>query len=332
MGWFWNSAPSGDAYDSLDSRTKDLLNSEAPPAQLPSAPSPGPSTTTSASPPKTYRERLGLNDPSQPPTSTPASPQTPATTQSAPSAPPQSLYPDGRYAHLWATYRPPSDASTGTASQDQLTNILSSYSTRRAEVSRAALENCVEEHIAENECFASGTLMKKMKGCREESTTFSRCYTLQARFLKAMGYMDLEIDRDGRGEERREGMRARADEIWGEVRRREKAEKEGRGREEGPLRVGWVEVEGGEEERVEKLLSWFKEDKRNEIREQIRKLRPSQRELELELRIAEAKADAGYGVEVGKYFEQEREDRRARQKKGQSTLGDWLKWMGGWSQ
>ncbi|KAG8625100.1 hypothetical protein KVT40_006851 [Elsinoe batatas] len=333
MGWLWNSKPSDDGYDILDAKTKALLDKEAPKPQ--SSPPPAIASQTAQPPPKSYSERVGLTNPLDKPTSPSSSESDTSLT-----VPPQSLYQDGRYSHLWKTYTPSTSAPSPTASQDQLTNLLSSYSSRRAAVSRAALENCVEEHIAENECFSSGNLAQKMRGCRDESKTFSKCYTLQARFLKAMGYMDLRLDEDGRGDERREAMQARADGIWQEVRRREELEKMAKkeGREMpvfGELEVPWRgEVGSGKssEERQEEMLAWFKEERRELVREELKKVPEGERELELRLRIAETKADVGYGEAVGRFFEQEKEDRRARKEKGNTTLGDWLKWMGGWSQ
>ncbi|TKX21036.1 hypothetical protein C1H76_6576 [Elsinoe australis] len=326
MGWLWSTRPTADGLDGLDAQTRAALDREAPspqpaPTPTPSEPSPPPAS-------QTYRQRLGLEGP---PDSSPAAIASSPDPTSSPSAPPQSLYPDGRYTHLWSTYTPPREAQHSTASQDQLTSLLTSYQTRRAEVSRAALENCVLEHIAENECFASGSLSQKMRGCREESKRFNRCYSLQARFLKAMGYMDLEVDRDGKGEERREQMRSRADGIWVEVRRREeegkRAKREGREAPEfGPLRLG-VKGEGTEEE----MLRYFGE-RGERVREELKGLGREEREMELRLRVAEAKADEGYGVQVGRFFEQEKVDRRGRKEQGTSTLGDWLKWLGGWSQ
>lgn len=143
--------------------------------------------------------------------------------------------------------------------------------------------------------------------------------------------MDLEVDRDGKGEERREQMRSRADGIWVEVRRREeegkRAKREGREAPEfGPLRLG-VKGEGTEEE----MLRYFGE-RGERVREELKGLGREEREMELRLRVAEAKADEGYGVQVGRFFEQEKVDRRGRKEQGTSTLGDWLKWLGGWSQ
>ncbi|KAF4549683.1 Hypothetical protein D9617_20g027390 [Elsinoe fawcettii] len=337
MGWLWDSKPSGDTYDALDAKTKALLDNEAP-KPVPSSPSP----PRSQAPPSTpsYGERVGLANPLAQPVS--QSSNTQNESSDSLSVPPQSLYQDGRYAHLWKSYTPSTAAPSSTQSQDQLTSLLTSYSSRRAAVSRAALENCVEEHIAENECFSSGSLSQKMRGCRDESRRFSKCYTLQARFLKAMGYMDLRLDEDGNGDMRREQMQARADGIWQEVVRREdeeaKAKKEGRKRPVfGELEVPWrtgekVERVKSSEERQEEMLRWFKEERREAMKEELKKLPEGERELELRLRVAEAKADAGYGEAVAGFFEKEKEDRRMRKEQGRTTLGDWLKWMGGWSQ
>lgn len=180
-----------------------------------------------------------------------------------------------------------------------------------------------------------------MGACRKESRRFARCFDLQTRLLKALGYMDFNV-----GEQQREVMRTRADEVWSEICRREDetllAEKEGREKPVFGALPGarWVKrpavavavEEGDAEGREKRLLALFTEQKREEMEKRLAKLPLPERELEIRLEIAEAEVHRGYGDEVGRYVEMEKEERRQRREEGKSTLGDWLKSVGGWSQ
>ncbi|KAF2148744.1 hypothetical protein K461DRAFT_52276 [Myriangium duriaei CBS 260.36] len=360
MGWFWNSPSTDkDAFSSLDPKLKAYLDKSTSEQQQQQQRQQQPSPSSQPSQQKSFSEKLGLSSasPSTPPPPPAPSPQpAPTSTTSTPSVPAQSLYQDGRYAHLWSTYTPPPTSPT-PSSQDALQSLLSTYSARRSAISRAALENCVEEHLAENACFTSGTLAKKLGACRKESRRFARCYELQARMLRGMGWMDVEMVglTEEEGARRREAMQMRADEVWTEICRREdeteRARKEGRKEPEfGPLDVGrggqWVkkgwkkeeerrrreEGEKRQEERERELLEVFTAEKRAELETRLAKLPAAERELELRLEIAEAEVHRGYGRKVGEYIEKEKEERRERREKGESTIGDWLKSMGGWSQ
>ncbi|KAI9768052.1 MAG: hypothetical protein M1839_004212 [Geoglossum umbratile] len=186
MGWFWGSSDekgtdnSKDAIGKLDPSLRDFLQKESPAKYGPAAP-----------PPAT------LSGGSEPHTDPPPSPQTtkqPEATEtsagSTPLVPSQSLYADGRYAHLWKTYRPLSDIeNSNKTEQDKLLDVLESHKYRKAEIGRAALENCAFEQWEVNDCFRSGGWVSRMTMCRKENHRLDRCYTMQAKFLKALGYL-----------------------------------------------------------------------------------------------------------------------------------------------
>lgn len=261
-----------------------------------------------------------------------------------------SLYPDGRYAHLWRTYQSPSSLFTSdptTQARDDVSAAIATFRARKSDVGAAALGNCIMERLAEDECFSSGTLMRKLGGCRPESRAFSRCFELQARLLRGLGYMSHQPGLQG--DEVRERMRMRADEIWTEVRRRE-GEVE-RAKQEGmvepvfpPLRhLGreWikkteeqkeVEARRWDRETEEAVLGRFNEAMQAALRERIKGLPAHERELEVKLELAEAESHLEYGKLVADYYRVEAEERRARKAQGQSTLGDWLKGFGNWTQ
>lgn len=94
--------------------------------------------------------------------------------------PPESLYQDGRYAHLWKTYRPQSviDAETKT-DQEKLHDVLDAFKDRKHAIGAAALENCAEEQLDWSDCMRSGSMQARMFMCRDEVRKFERCYNMQ---------------------------------------------------------------------------------------------------------------------------------------------------------
>lgn len=171
MGWFWErSAPAsnGDPLRDLDPSLRDFLDKESPVKYKPAAPSTPPtSTTTSAT---------ELN----------ASPLP----SSTPIVPKQSLYQDGRYAHLWKDYRPQVEIEAEAKSeQEKLSDVLEGYKERKVQIATAAVENCSFEQEAIDNCFDHGPYMDRLLMCRPENRAFERCYVMQSRFLKALGFM-----------------------------------------------------------------------------------------------------------------------------------------------
>ncbi|KAL2050698.1 hypothetical protein ABVK25_009085 [Lepraria finkii] len=204
MGWFWNKSSSQNPTDTdplrdLDPSLRDFLSKESPVKYKP-APTPPPSpstqtTTTSSSPP--------VNS-----------------TSDTPQKSPESLYQDGRFAHLWSTYRPLAVIENETKSdQERLSDVLEGYKERKAQIGRAAVENCVEEQIRLNDCYEHGSWRDRIMMCRTESKAFERCYIMQSRFLKALGYLSTydrpsEID---------ESIQMHADTLYHRMLAQEKA-------------------------------------------------------------------------------------------------------------
>lgn len=168
MGWFSSSSSSNppstnsDPLRDLDPKLRDFLEKESPvkyKTSSPPLPAPQPTTTSSSA------------------QTSPRS--TPSTTTS--SVPPQSLFPDGRYADLWSTYKPLSDIENSTKTdQERLLDVLDGYKQRKADIGRAALENCALEQSAISDCYASGSMRARMTLCRAENRAFERCYLMQS--------------------------------------------------------------------------------------------------------------------------------------------------------
>ena len=163
MGWLWDSnsqkdaSASTDPFRDLDPSLRDFLEKESPVKYKPATSPPSPSTS-------------------------PAQAVTAASETSPPSpaVPSASLYPDGRYAHLWKTYKPLSEVENATKTdQERLLDILHGYKERKAHIARTALENCSLEQLEVNDCFNGGGLKARMTMCRAENRKFERCYLSQ---------------------------------------------------------------------------------------------------------------------------------------------------------
>lgn len=95
--------------------------------------------------------------------------------------PAQSLYRDGRYAHLWKTYRPLVDIENETKSdEEKLRDVLEAYKGRKAAIGGAALENCADEQMEWSNCMRGGSMYARMTMCRDEVRKFERCYNMQS--------------------------------------------------------------------------------------------------------------------------------------------------------
>lgn len=95
--------------------------------------------------------------------------------------PRESLYQDGRYAHLWKTYRPLAEVESETKSDhEKLQDVLDAFKNRKAAIGTAALENCADEQLDWNNCMKSGSLGARMTMCRDEVRKFERCYNMQS--------------------------------------------------------------------------------------------------------------------------------------------------------
>lgn len=171
MGWLWgssndakSSSPSGgDPLRHLDPSLRDFLKKESPVKYSDSNP-PAPKQ-----PAPTPQIQAQVSQPQS------------TASDTKPSVPSQSLYQDGRYAHLWATYQPQAVFEAEAKSDaDKINDVIEGYKHRKAEIGRAALENCSLEQWEVNECFKNGGVTARMTMCRAENRKFERCYLMQA--------------------------------------------------------------------------------------------------------------------------------------------------------
>jgi len=93
----------------------------------------------------------------------------------------ESLFQDGRYAHIWKHYRPLAEIENENKSdQEKILDVIEGYKYRKAEIGRAAVENCALEQWDVNECFKTGGFASRMTMCRAENRKFERCFLMQS--------------------------------------------------------------------------------------------------------------------------------------------------------
>lgn len=327
MGWLWGNNESSEAKDKLDPSLRDFLQSEAPTGPKPALPSrPKPTSTEVAKTPS--RE--------EPAEST------------RPAVPPESQFQDGRYAHLWKNYTPQQkllDQSKGE--QDKLKDIVDAYNDRRAEIGRVAMENCALEYIEQFECMKNPSFKQAITVCRDETRKFNRCYDLQAKFLKALGFLSMER----RSPEEDEKIQMHADKLYQQLMEQEaqiaKAKEEGLpipqfdsvlskrniaqamgGKPPRFTQPG--ATNSGEIDEDNEVWSHIKPDKRAEYEQKLAELPEEDREIERKALVAELRAQTGIAKKVEETFVEERINRLKRREAGQSTIGDVIKRLWGW--
>lgn len=345
MGWFgsWLGASdsTSDPYNKLDPRLRDFLEKESPshqagsPADSPSRSVPESQSTDAA--PDTYRSQLGFKSAGL------GFKNQDSTTDERASVPTESLFQDGRYAHLWKNYRPQTEVEgAGKTDQDRLADVITEYKNRKADIGRAALENCVEYQLAERDCLTNGSLWKKMSMCRSESKEFNRCYTMQARFLSALGYLSAQ-----QSAEEEEKIQMHSDKLYHEMLGRERVQQEAadQGREEqklpsliDPERTmealgpdsSWARSrQRALEMGISTNLSSYTPEKQEEIKKRIEGLPPREKELELQLIAAEARSQMEYAERIAANMEAEKRHREERRDRGKETIGDTLRRLWG---
>jgi hypothetical protein len=322
MGWLWGSADRSSANDNLDPSLRDFLQQEAPTGPKPSLPAkPAP----------------------------PAPPAQNATPQeyTAPAVPPQSQFQDGRYAHLWKNYTPQNVLDDrGKTEQDKLRDIVDAFNDRKAAIGRAALENCALEYMAQYECFQNPGIVSTMTLCRAESKTFNRCYDIQAKFLKALGFLTM----DARSPEQDEMMQMHADKLYQQLKEQEalieKAKQDGRpiptfesvlSRHNVARAVAGKKLsshptaqQSTDRDDEEDIWSQIKQSSRDEYEKKLAELPQEDQDIERKALLGELRAQARMSKKVEGTFVEERINRMKRREAGQETIGDTIKRLWGW--
>ena len=162
MGWFSGSDDNDkskesnkDPFKDLDPTLKEFLEKESPVSYKPDPPPP---PIPAPAPQQTVKAGAPPENPSRA----------------------QSLFKDGRYDHLWKTYKPLSEVDAANKTdQEKLLDVLEGYKDRKAAIGAAALENCALENMAISDCFRHGGWGKRFTMCRKETQNLERCYVMQ---------------------------------------------------------------------------------------------------------------------------------------------------------
>ncbi|OCK84303.1 hypothetical protein K432DRAFT_378708 [Lepidopterella palustris CBS 459.81] len=330
MGW-WSSSSDKDAVDKLDPSLREFLDKES---SVEYTPRPPPQTPKPVTP---Y---------TQPPQQAQPSQKSPPADDFTPKVPPQSLFPDGRYAHLWKTYEPQSAIEArGKTDQEKLADIVDTYNDRKSNIGRIAQENCAVEHMAIQDCLKAGKFSKLMMLCREENQAFNRCYELQSKFLKALGYLTM-VNRPQAEDEK---IQMHADSLYRKMLKQEEmieeAKKEGRPMPEfksviskenisaamaGKLLIDDPSSLSDSPAEEPDLWKGVSQNTRDEYDKKLEKLTPIQREIEKRAVEGEIAATRLYGKKIEEAFVEERIHRLKRKEDGKETIGDVLKRWWGW--
>ncbi|KAK7518927.1 uncharacterized protein IWZ02DRAFT_375385 [Phyllosticta citriasiana] len=315
MGWF--SGSSGDPFKDLDPQLKDFLDKEvshfrAGPPEVakppPKAPEPTPQTTTESKVPR------------------------------------ESLYQDGRYAHLWKNYRPMSEVDAGFATErEQMSEMSATLKDQVSAAKKAAMENCSVEDMAISECYRSGTYMDRMMMCRKENKAFNRCWTMQTQFLKALGYLGVA----GRDPEMEEKVQMHADRLYQQMLEQERLIKEAKAKGEQPPEfdslLGQNNVSATREAAYSKARALNAEAQSQHASIMKKKMEEQQEEKEAQrkrieeqrLEFRAIKAEIAQRQEIASnsiaLIEKQKANMAARREAGQETFGDRVKRLwGGW--
>lgn len=181
MGWLWGDSNKDDPVKKLSPELKEFLEKETPAKYVPTEP---------AQPTQKPSEKtVDSYDQAAPSDS------------SKPLVPSASLFPDGRYAHLWKTYKPLEEVEGNPITGAQ--RVVEKFKERKDAVHQAAMENCALEHEALTNCFQTGDLQQRVWSritmCSEANSKFSRCFTTQAvsslfHFLFPISHLPLYAD------------------------------------------------------------------------------------------------------------------------------------------
>ncbi|KAL2755105.1 hypothetical protein ACRALDRAFT_1082650 [Sodiomyces alcalophilus JCM 7366] len=297
MGWldsWWSdSTKSSDPLASVDPKLREFLKRESPVKYDEPTPDTAPSQA-------------------QPPSSAAA----PATAEPAvkPLVPKESLFQDGRYGHLWKNYKSLGEVEAETKTDhEKLMDVLEGYKARKHTIGKAALENCAIQQEEWISCMKSGAWEDRLQMCRKQVQRFEKCYTMQTRLLKALGYGSVM----GRPPEVEEDIQMHADTMYQRVLEQEQAitDAKGQGRPLSDLQTVFPKPEatGMIEPGAELRKTW---------EEKLQSLPPEERASEEAALRADFQAKAIVARDVQKLWDAQAEERKAREAEGKTTMLD----------
>lgn len=230
--------------------------------------------------------------------------------------PSASLYQDGRYAHIWKNYRPLAEVEEETSTDhDKLMSVLEGYKERKAAIARAGLENCAPQQEEWINCMKSGSWEDQLQMCRHQVRRFERCYTMQSRFLRALGYGSVA----GRPGEVDEDIQLHADALFQRMLQHE-AEVE-KAKENGTL-IPTFDPSLPKTTATSASTIKPSDELQKQWKEKLDQLPEDERAAEEAALRADLQAKADVAANVKKIWDAKREEREVRRAEGQATFSD----------
>ncbi|KAI0505662.1 hypothetical protein F5B22DRAFT_626774 [Xylaria bambusicola] len=236
---------------------------------------------------------------------------------SKPAVPKESQFQDGRYAHLWKSYRSLAEVEAETKTDhEKLMDILEGYKERKAQIGRAALENCALEQVDWRTCMTNPSMSERLTMCRDQVKKFERCYMTQTRLLKALGYLST-LDQSPQTEE---DIQMHADALYHRMLKQEAemetAKKEGRPI---PKFAPLVPRSMANATTPEPELTL---EQHETLKARLEKVAEEDRAAEEEAYKGELRAKAEVASKVEGLWKQQERDRQMRKQKGEETMWD----------
>ncbi|KAK6074201.1 autophagy protein [Seiridium cupressi] len=303
MGWWhslWGSNTTDDPLQKLDPKLREYLEKESPVKYMPSQPPSQSQTkpTTSLSP----HELQSLQ----------------SEQEQQPSVPRESQFQDGRYAHLWKSYKPLAQIEAETKSdQEKIMDVLEGYKERKSQIGKAALENCALEQVDWRQCMSNPNITERFTMCRAEIKKFERCYNMQTRLLKALGYLSTA----DRSPEVEEDIQMHADGLYHKYLQQE-AEIEAAKAEGRPVPKFAPLVPKKPVVAIAAPETELNLEQQALLKTRLEKVAEEDRPAEEQAFRAELRAKAELNTRIKGIWDQQAEERRARQESGQATTWD----------
>ncbi|KAI1409013.1 hypothetical protein F5Y13DRAFT_171325 [Hypoxylon sp. FL1857] len=242
-----------------------------------------------------------------------------------PVVPRESQFQDGRYAHLWKTYKPLAEIEAETKSDhEKLMDVLEAYKERKNQIGKAALENCALEQLDWRQCMTNPSLSERMTMCRDQIKKFERCYMTQTRLLKALGYLSTY----DRSPEVEEDIQLHADTLYHRMLSQEAeiaaARKEGRPIPKFPPLIPRVSVAAEPQKQQPQQEEELTQEQRSTLKERLKKVAEEDQAAEEEAYRAELRAKAEVASRVQDLWNKQERDRQKRKERGEETLWDRL--------
>ncbi|KAI0895801.1 hypothetical protein F4806DRAFT_468094 [Annulohypoxylon nitens] len=306
MGWWdslWSSNTTDDPLRSLDPKLREFLEKESP-VKYNSA--------------QQKQEAVAAQEARQ--KQKQQQDETENAKRDTPVVPPQSQFQDGRYAHIWKTYRPLAEIEAETKSDhEKLMDVLEGYKERKGQIGKAALENCALEQVDWRKCMNNPTVAERMTMCRDQIKKFERCYFMQTRLLKALGYLSTY----NRSPEIEEDIQIHADTLYQRMLSQEAeiaaAKHEGRPVPKFPPLISRINQLPPREQHEELTA-----EQQEMLLERVKKVPEQDRAAEEEAIRAEWRAKAEVASQVEGLWKKQDLDRQQRKERGEETMWDKL--------